>query len=324
MSPSNNLIGVSKIFEDKMDNIIDYLTRDNGANLIQFINKPSLAISKAGKMLFESKEARNYVKKLVESFGKNASSNNITDHLQELQKVKLDAIKNQIRSRHDIYDSNNHFAGFGDKHIAITGPTGGGKTTTLNLLICKGQLQVPKHIFIFMSSMAMQGNNGFYSAMAPILTYQYKTQSNASDNPNIYLFQDHEQELVKCLSSVRKAESSAKKLLILEDVRVAGANTMKKYVQPFLMGAKNANCQVVFMDHYPQRDFSTYQSCGYVVMCNPDQQTFNLVTNNQKTIKDVDSRFSKLASLEKRTVIYDKETKNLYWAFGALPLITAY
>lgn len=256
------------------------------------------------------------------------NTNNIGEHLTELQKIDKDKIVQQIQNRtvskHDVFDSNDHFDGFSDKHIAVTGSTNSGKTTTLNLLVCKGQLRIPKTIMIFLSSMAMQGDNGFYAAMAPFLIYQYRIQNKVDENPNIYVFQNTKAELEKCLETIRTSSTSERKLLILEDVRVAGDTIMKTMVQPFLLGAKNANCQVVFMDHNPRRDVVSYESCGYVIMCNPDQAVFNLVTSNTRATSAQDNRFRQLDSLEKKAVIYDKLSKNLYWAFAEMPLIKAY
>ena len=301
----------------------EWLKANDFSKLFEAITDPASAFYGEALKRFQSKEGQQFLNNLLSNFRLSAPTNSpaVFSELQKLDKSKL---KHYLQTKNEVYDSDSHFPGFDSRHIAFTGATGSGKTTALNLLICKGQLDVPREIYVFMSSMAMTGENSFYSKTAQFLTFQFQKQSNSNSPPNIYVFLDTEQELSSCIEAIRASDNSEKKLLIVEDVRVAGENVMKKYVQPFLLGAKNANCQAIFMDHVPSRDTLNYESCGYVVMCEPTQQTYNIITQNKRSVKTIDTRFNNLQTLERKAAIFDKKTNNLYWVFSNLPLIRAY
>lgn len=297
-------------------------------NNMQLYNVAGQVGGQNGQLIYKmlrSREGQNFMKNLLGNMGiKNPPTDpyGMLSELGRFDKSKLIQFTNQ--TKYNVYDSANHFNGFDDtRHIAFTGATGSGKTTAFNLLICKGQIKVPATIFIFMSSMALNGDNSFYSKTAPFLSYQHQVQTNSNTPPKIYMFLDTEQALVNCLEAVRSSGSQDKKLLIIEDVRVAGQNTMK-HVQSFLLGAKNAKCQVIFMDHVPSRDSINYESCGYVVMCSPSPQTFNIITQRTRSTKTPDTRYLNLSKLPKKAVIYDKEDEGIYWVFSNLPMIQAF
>lgn len=291
---------------------------NQGYNLWQLVNNPDLLNGATFDKIRNSPYLREYLEGVLKKNNIKPTTNDVYQLLKDMQQI--DRSRSQS-TEYKNFDSDVHFTGFTEKpgHISITGTTGVGKTTLLQLLLAKETISVPKTIYVFMSSFGLEK---FKTEMQKILTYAYMKQSNSVAPPDIYIFKDYAQELVKAISQLKSQKVEGEVLFIMDDVRGTDKKSiMTDIINPFLHVAKNANCRVVYMDHEPNKDKGAQRSLSYIILCDPDARTYNSVIHSTETSKIIDPRFNTLNSLVSKSIIYDRNSRGVYWAFANMPML---
>jgi hypothetical protein len=301
--------------------IRSFLMMNDGLNFLKLIRNPNILKNPSFDNIRNSPYLKEFLEDQLQQHNITPTTNSIYQLLRDLQQIDF---AKSVKTSYKNFDSNEHFKGFTAKpgHISVTGTTGAGKTTVLELLIAKGTIKVPKKIFIYMSSF---GKKKFEDEMQPILTYQYMKQNNANEPPEIYVFIDSINEMMKAVEHLKQSSGDYDKeeiLFIFDDVRGI-KNAVKNVIAPFLYLAKNINCRVIYIDHNPTVDKKAMDSLSYSIMCNPSVEAFNGVVHSSQEKKVIDQRYVTLQQQINKCMIFDKSNEQCYWAFANMPMLKA-